>query len=100
MTEEEYLSSLNEQRHMYEWCMKNVGGLSIIEVKLEADKLYYYEPPEEEHRWLVFHEDAWHWAMLKLNGEQYWVSNPELKSETKEYVQEYKRYTNINLGST
>lgn len=96
MTEEEYISSLKQQSHMYEWCMKNIGGLTSSEAKLEAEKFYTYEPPSEEYRWLVFHDDAWHWAMLKIKGEQYWVAFPELANASTEYDQEWKKYEQEN----
>ncbi|MCU7838546.1 MAG: hypothetical protein KZQ94_04085 [Candidatus Thiodiazotropha sp. (ex Troendleina suluensis)] len=95
-TEEEYVSSLKEQRHMYEWCLKNIGGLSDSDAKKEAEILYSYKPESEEHRYLVLHEDAWHWAMLKINGEQYWLSKPELETPSIKYSKEYENYINEN----
>ncbi|MEW8027632.1 MAG: hypothetical protein AB2806_07815 [Candidatus Thiodiazotropha sp.] len=92
-TEEEYVVLLKEQRHMYEWCLKKIGGLSDSEANYEAESIYRYKSQSEEHRYLVLHEDAWHWAMLKINGEQYWLTNPELQTESAEYNQEYERYT-------
>jgi len=91
MTEEEYLSSLREQRHMFAWCMVNIGELSIEDAKLASENFYVYEPPTDQNRWLVFHEDAWYWAMRKLKGDQYWESHPEFKDESNEYKQEYER---------
>ena len=96
ITEEEYISSLKQQSHMYEWCLKNIGGLTTSEAKLEAEKLYTYVPPSEKYRWLVFHDDAWHWAMLKINGEQYWTSFPELAHASPEYEQELEEYDKAN----
>jgi hypothetical protein len=91
-TEEEYVASLNEQRHMYVWCLKSIGGLSDSDANSEAESIYRYKSQSEEHRYLVLHEDAWHWAMLKINGELYWITNPELQTESVEYNQEYERY--------
>lgn len=98
--EKEYRSKLEEQRHMYSWCLQNIGGHSKINADKKAEEFYKYEPVSDKHRNLVFHDDAWHWAMLYLKGEQYWLKNPELKSETKEYSEEYEYYISKHTKST
>ena len=99
-SEEEYKSQLEEQRHMYSWCLQNIGGYSETQASKKAQEFYKYEPVSEKHRNLVFHNDAWHWAMLYLKGEQYWVKYPELESETKEYSKEYVNYTSNHTKNT
>jgi hypothetical protein len=39
----------------------------------------------EPHRGLLFHDEAWHWAMLQTAGPQYWVNRPELKQPSAAY---------------
>ncbi|WP_406673847.1 hypothetical protein WBK31_35620 [Nonomuraea sp. N2-4H] len=41
--------------------------------------------PGEPYRGLVFHDEAWHWAMLGIYGERYWVAHPELADPPPEY---------------
>ena len=91
-TEAEYQVLLVQQGHMYEWCLKNIGNLSEKDARKEAKEFYKYEPVSEKLRWLVFHEDAWHWAMLKIKGENWWVDFPELKEANAEYNREWERF--------
>jgi hypothetical protein len=93
-TEEKYLVLLKHQRHMYKWCLQNIGNLPEGDARKEAETFYKYEPVEEKHRWIVFHEDAWHWAMLKLKGENWWLDFPELKEANTEYNMEWKKFEN------
>lgn len=99
-SEIEYKLQLEEQRHMYAWCLYNIGGYSLNEAKIKASEFYKYEPASEQHRGLIFHDDAWHWAMLFLKGEQYWIENPEFKNESLEYSKEYERYANNRNTNT
>ena len=92
MKEIEYLDQLKQQRHMYEWCLKHIGRYPENKATEEAERVYAYKPSSDEYRGLVFHDDAWHWAMLKLKGEQYWLNCPECKSPSPEYEQEWGRY--------
>ncbi len=92
LTEEDYVYLLKQQRHMYTWCLRNIGSLTAHEAKLESEKLYNYEPPDKEYRGIVFHDDAWHWAMLKIKGEQYWSNFPDLVDPTNEYEKEWTNY--------
>ena len=99
-SEEEYKSQLEEQRHMYSWCLQNIGGYSKISADNKAEEFYRYEPESEKYRNLVFHDDAWHWAMLYLKGDQYWLKNPKLEKETKEYSKEYEIYISKHAENT
>ena len=51
-----------------------------------------YQPPEDEHRGLVFHDLAWHWAMLTIFRDCYWTTHPELARETEAYRAESSRF--------
>ncbi|MCL6416272.1 hypothetical protein MIB92_11465 [Aestuariirhabdus sp. Z084] len=96
MKEEEYLSQLKQQRHMFEWCLLNIGVYSQDEIESASKRLFSYKPESDEYRWLVFHDDAWHWAMLEIKGEGYWREYPNLKDESLEYKQEWERYESQN----
>ena len=48
MSEEEYISTLSQQKHMYEWCLINIGNFSEKDAKIESNRFYAYEPPTEE----------------------------------------------------
>ncbi len=50
-----------------------------------AFKRYPYEAGGTPFRGLVFHEEPWHWAMLTIYGEHYWVERPELVHPPAEY---------------
>lgn len=67
-SEEEYLADLKQQRHMYAWCLRNVGTFSNEQSQKESEEFCCYQPPEEEYREFVFHDDVWHWATLKIKG--------------------------------
>jgi len=86
--EKEYLAQLKQQRHMYQWCLREIGKLSETEARVQAKQFYKYESQSGEHRTLVFHDDAWHWAMLKIYGENYWVEHPELAEPSSDYESE------------
>ncbi len=88
LSEREYLEQLNQQKHMYCWCLVNHGSMSSKEAQDEAEDFYPYQPETESYRWLVFHDDAWHWAMLKIHGEQYWQKKPKLLDPCSKYEQE------------
>jgi len=96
LSEEEYNSMLKQQSHMYDWCLRNIGKYSREEAKAETEEFYTYESPKESSRGLFFHEDAWHCAMLRLQGEQYWLSFSELEKESFEYSNEWERYEQSN----
>jgi hypothetical protein len=46
---------------------------------------YPYEASDAPYRGLVFHDVAWHWAMLKIHQDPYWLAHPELASPPAEY---------------
>jgi len=86
--EEEYLKYLDTERRLYAWCLVRYGKYDEIKAKNEALEFYEYEGADEKVRGLVFHDQAWHWAMQKLHGDLYWKECPELESPSSEYEKE------------
>src|SRR5438132_209916 len=76
--EQEYLDCLEHERDMFAWVLVNFGRVAAPEAEEDALRTYPYEPPSPAGRGLVFHDRAWHWAMLTLHGPGYWRANPEL----------------------
>ena len=66
--------------------MRRYGGMALDESWAAALHCYPYEPSDEPYRALVFHDEAWHWAMLRLHGERYPVEHPELLQPPDEYL--------------
>jgi hypothetical protein len=89
--EEEYLASLEHERHMFAWCLVQHGSFTPEAAAQKALDFYQYEPPEEEHRGLVFHDEAWHWAMLGISP-RYWRTHPELAHASDAYRAESRRF--------
>ena len=84
-TEQEYVEYLAHERHMYAWCLVHYKGMDATLASNAAVARYPYEEPSDEYRGLVFHNDAWHWAMLHIFGETYWVARPDLEDQSREY---------------
>ena len=76
---------LRAERTRYAWVMRTYGTMSSADADKAADLRYPYEPPRAAVRGLVFHDEAWHWAMRVLNGERYWLRYPELAEPTSAY---------------
>lgn len=83
--EEEYRACLEGERRAYAWVMRTYGGRSEEDARVAALEWYPYEPPGTPYRGLVFHDEAWHWAMLELKGQYYWAHHPELAAPPAEY---------------
>jgi hypothetical protein len=83
--EEEYLKYLNDERKLYAWVLKNYGNFDADTARTEANEFYNFEERGTSHRGLVFHDLAWHWAMLKIHGEQYWLNEPGLETPSEDY---------------
>lgn len=66
--------------------MQRYGGLTPIRAEEAALECYPYETSDALYRGLVFHDEAWHWAMLKIHGGSYWVEHPELVQPSAEYT--------------
>ena len=88
----EYLRYLAGERHMFAWTLRRYGGLSAQAAKQRALEFYPQEPLANEYRWLVFHDSAWHWAMIDVFGEQYWIARPDLVRSDAEYQAESERW--------
>ena len=91
-SEEEYTEYLAYERHMFAWCLVIHGNISWPDALLQAEQRYPYESAREPYRGMIFHDEAWHYAMLRLFGDQYWLDRPELGSPSDEYRGESKRY--------
>jgi hypothetical protein len=84
-SEAEYVGCLEAERRGYAWVMRHHGGLTP-EAAWEAALLRYpYEAEGTPNRGLIFHDEAWHWAMLAIHGDRYWIDHPELLEPPAEY---------------
>ncbi|MFD6392617.1 hypothetical protein [Nocardia sp. NPDC060259] len=82
--EDEYVATLEAERRRFAWVLQRYGGKARAEADADAMAFYYYEEPDTPCRGLVFHDEAWHWAMVGLHG-SYWQTHPELVSPSAEY---------------
>ncbi|WP_275461112.1 hypothetical protein [Streptomyces noursei] len=85
-TETEYLEILHGERRRYAWVMRRYGALADAEAGAAALRNYPYEPSDAPYRGLVFHDEAWHWAMSVIHGERYPVEHPALLQPSPEYL--------------
>lgn len=90
-SEAEYTAHLRDERHLFAWCLIKYGAADPVEAQNTAEGRYPYEAANEPHRGLIFHDEAWHWAMLHLFGEGYWLAHPDFKSASQEYRVEASR---------
>ncbi|MEV1023044.1 hypothetical protein [Streptomyces sp. NPDC050264] len=84
-SEAEYLDCLETERRGYAWVMRQHGGLTPTQAREAALEWYPYESDDVPCRGLTFHDEAWHWAMLAIHGDRYWVEHPELTDPSPEY---------------
>lgn len=70
---------------MFAWCLVNCLDKSRDEATDAALAFYAYEPAIDAYRGLVFHDEAWHWAMRRFVGEGYWRNRPDLAEPSAEY---------------
>jgi|SRR5262245_12790916 len=77
-SESEYTCYLRGERERFAWVLRTYGDMSLEQAREAAIRRYPYEPPGTQFRGLIFHDEAWHWAMLFLHGEHYWSRHPEL----------------------
>ena len=90
--ETNYASQLAHERHMYAWCLVVYGGSTQEDARAIAEEFYPHEEPDAPHRGLVFHDQAWHWAMLRIFGADYWVIRPGTEKPSAQYETESRRY--------
>ncbi|MEV0333919.1 hypothetical protein [Nocardia sp. NPDC050717] len=83
--EDKYVETLEGERRRFAWVMQRYGGKTPAEAEAEAVEFYYYEEPDTPCRGLVFHDEAWHWAMLGIHKGEYWHAHPELEQPCAEY---------------
>ncbi|PGH46595.1 hypothetical protein COO58_16460 [Micromonospora sp. WMMA1996] len=84
-TEEEYVRYLHEERRCFAWVMRRYGDLDADQAEAAALRRYPFEERDAPYRGLVFHDEAWHWAMVEIHGQGYWTSHPELVRPPAEY---------------
>ncbi|PKW00182.1 hypothetical protein ATK30_0269 [Amycolatopsis echigonensis] len=84
-SEEEYVEYLAGERRRFAWVMQRHGGLPAAQAEAAALERYPYEARGKPYRGLIFHDESWHWAMLKIHGELYWVAHPELTQPSADY---------------
>jgi hypothetical protein len=83
--EGEYLEYLWGERRRFAWVMRRYGGLAQVAAELSALRRYPYEVSGAPHRGLIFHDEAWHWAMLRIHGDGYAREHPGLAQAPAEY---------------
>lgn len=93
ITETEYVETLKLERHLYKWCLSGIGKMSEQDAEMHANNFYKYEDDTNIYRDLVFHDTSWHWAMLKILGDHYWVKYPNYKAQSEDYNKEYINFT-------
>lgn len=84
-SEEEYVDYLAAERRRFAWVMRRYGGLTPTAAEAAALEWYPYEADDQPYRDLVFHDEAWHWAMLEIYGASYPVEHPELVHPSADY---------------
>lgn len=87
----DYREYLANERHLYAWCLVVYGGLSQADADSKANEFYVEESSADPMRGLVFHDQAWHWAMLRILGEGYWLKHPESETPSPQYQAEARR---------
>jgi hypothetical protein len=79
-SEDEYVKYLQGERRRFAWVMQRHGGFTAAEAEAAALAQYPYEASDAPFRGLVFHEEAWHWALLTIYQGRYWVEHPDLEA--------------------
>jgi hypothetical protein len=83
--EADYVEYLMDERRCFAWVMQRHGGRTADQAEAAALERYPYEASDEPFRGLIFHDEAWHWAMLEIHGEGYSVAHPEWRLPSAEY---------------
>lgn len=99
LSEEEYIAYLGAERHLFAWALQHFGRICKETAEKEAHRIYPYEPESDEYRWLIFHDEAYHRAMLYLYGNEYWREFPQYATPSQEYLdmEDWVRENNIRL---
>lgn len=98
MDETQYLERLERERHLFAWTLHRYGPYSLHGAARKALRVYPYEPPEEHCREMIFDDEAWHWAMLRIHGHLYWVHEPDFEHPSQAYEDEKKRFEMNQVG--
>lgn len=84
-TKKEYVECLKHERHLFARVFRSYGSYSPADADDAAAACYPYEEPSDLHG-LIFHDEAWHRAMLRIHGEFHWLAKPKLESPPQEYL--------------
>jgi hypothetical protein len=84
-SEDEYVQYLRDERRFYGWVMQHHGHLDAVQAETAALKRYPFEASDAPYRGLIFHDEAWHWAMRDIHGEDYPISHRHLVEPSAEY---------------
>ncbi|MFI9552094.1 hypothetical protein [Nonomuraea endophytica] len=84
-SEDDYAACLQDERRRFTWVMRQHGGLTLAAAEEAALQRYPYEADGMPHRGMIFHDEAWHWAMLKIYGGNYTIDHPELAMPSADY---------------
>ncbi|GAA0236848.1 hypothetical protein [Cryptosporangium japonicum] len=84
-SEDEYVQCLRDERRRYGWVMQHYGDLDACQAGIAAEKRYPFEASDAPYRGLVFHDEAWQWAMRAIHGNEYSISHPHLVKPPAEY---------------
>ncbi|RCG17635.1 hypothetical protein DQ392_17475 [Streptomyces reniochalinae] len=84
-SEAEYLGCLRSERRGYAWVMRHHAGLTSAEAREAALERSPYEPQDAPCRGLIFHDEAWHRAMVAIHGDRYVGEHPELADPSSDY---------------
>ena len=95
MPEAEYQELLAGERHMFAWVLVRYGEVAESRAEELARERYPSELADAPYRGLIFHDEAWHWGMLALRGEGYWVVDPSLERPPPEYRAEQEAWDAI-----
>lgn len=82
--ESKYLAYLERERRLFAWTLRQYGSFTEVAADDAALARYPYEAPGD-YRGLIFHDEAWHYAMIRIHGEQYWIAHPGLQAPPPEY---------------
>ncbi len=91
INEAEYLNYLDFERQLYAFALISYGGFAPELARQESLKRYPYEHIDTPYRGLIFHKESWHWAMMRLHGDRYWISFPELQDQPEAFLLESER---------
>lgn len=83
--EAEYVACLTAERRRFAWVMRQYGHMTKDQAEAAALNRYPYEAADAPFRGLIFHDEAWHWAMDSIHGHDYPRTHPELVWPPPEY---------------